>query len=49
MGDVCPQVNPLLPASDANRKLAEELGAAFSNPNFEAVAAEYLGGAVRIP
>ncbi|KAJ1311789.1 hypothetical protein OPQ81_010254 [Rhizoctonia solani] len=48
-GDVCPQVDPLLPASDANRKLAEELGNVFSNSSFEAVAAEYLGGAVRIP
>ncbi|CAE6427932.1 unnamed protein product [Rhizoctonia solani] len=47
--DVCPQVDPLQPASDANRKLAEELGAAFNDPNFEAVAAEYLGAAVRIP
>ncbi|KAF8761518.1 carboxypeptidase s [Rhizoctonia solani] len=34
-----PQVDPLQPASDANRKLAEELGAAFNDPNFEAVAA----------
>ncbi|CAE6428432.1 unnamed protein product [Rhizoctonia solani] len=48
-GDVCPQVNPLLPASDTNRKLAEELSTAFGDPSFEAVAAEYLGGAVRIP
>ncbi|CAE6419504.1 hypothetical protein ACGC1H_001911 [Rhizoctonia solani] len=49
VGDVCPQVDPLLPASDANRKLAEELGAVFGNSSFEAIAAEYLGGAVRIP
>ncbi|CUA77617.1 Gly-Xaa carboxypeptidase [Rhizoctonia solani] len=49
VGDVCPQVDPLLPASAANRKLAEELGAVFGNSDFEAIAAEYLGGAVRIP
>ncbi|KEP54141.1 gly-Xaa carboxypeptidase [Rhizoctonia solani 123E] len=49
VGDVCPQVDPLLPASDANRKLAEELGAVFGNSSFEAIAAAYLGGAVRIP
>ncbi|KAF8609702.1 carboxypeptidase S [Ceratobasidium sp. AG-I] len=47
--DVCPQVEPLAPASDANRKLANELGAAFADASFEAVAAEYLGAAVRIP
>ncbi|KAG9119676.1 hypothetical protein FRC07_005185 [Ceratobasidium sp. 392] len=47
--DVCPQVEPLSPSSDANRKLAEELDATFDDPSFEAVAAEYLGGAVRIP
>lgn len=47
--DVCPQVEPVVPSSDANRKLAEELGAAFTDPSFEAVAAEYLGAAVRIP
>ncbi|CAE6471865.1 unnamed protein product [Rhizoctonia solani] len=46
---VCPQVDPVVPASDANRKLAEELGNAFGDSSFEAVAAEYLGGAVRIP
>ncbi|KAG9075770.1 hypothetical protein FS749_012522 [Ceratobasidium sp. UAMH 11750] len=47
--NVCPQVEPLGPSSDANRKLADELGAAFADPSFEAVAAEYLGAAVRIP
>ncbi|KAG9103906.1 hypothetical protein FRC07_009899, partial [Ceratobasidium sp. 392] len=47
--NVCPQVEPLSPSSSANRKLADELGAAFTDPSFEAVAAEYLGGAVRIP
>lgn len=47
--DVCPQVEPLAPSSDANRKLAEELGAAFADSSFEAVAAEYLGAAVRVP
>ncbi|KAF8609703.1 carboxypeptidase S [Ceratobasidium sp. AG-I] len=47
--DVCPQVEPLALSSEVNRKLAEELGAAFSDPSFEAVAAEYLGAAVRIP
>ncbi|KAG8740081.1 hypothetical protein FRC10_004759 [Ceratobasidium sp. 414] len=46
---VCPQVEPLMPSSDTNRKLADELGAAFADPSFEAVAAEYLGAAVRIP
>ncbi|KAG8683469.1 hypothetical protein FRC11_013534 [Ceratobasidium sp. 423] len=47
--DVCPQVDPLLPASDVNRKLAEELNTVFGDSGFEAAAAEYLGGAVRIP
>lgn len=47
--DVCPQVEPLAPSSEANRKLAEELSSAFSDPSFEAEAAEYLGAAVRIP
>ncbi|KAG9076408.1 hypothetical protein FRC06_009519 [Ceratobasidium sp. 370] len=47
--NVCPQVEPLIPSSDANRKLADELGAAFADPSFEAVAAESLGAAVRIP
>ncbi|CAE6428447.1 unnamed protein product [Rhizoctonia solani] len=46
---VCPQGEPLLPSSDTNRKLAEELGVVLSDPSFEAVAAEYLGGTVRIP
>ncbi|CEL57390.1 Gly-Xaa carboxypeptidase [Rhizoctonia solani AG-1 IB] len=46
---VCPQVEPLLPSSDTNRKLAEELEVVLSDPSFEAIAAEYLGGAVRIP
>ncbi|KAG8689824.1 hypothetical protein FRC11_000339 [Ceratobasidium sp. 423] len=43
------KVDPLLPSSEANRKLVEELGAIFADPSFEEVAAEYLGGAVRIP
>ncbi|KAG8770390.1 hypothetical protein FRC12_004298 [Ceratobasidium sp. 428] len=47
--NICPQVEPLAPSSDVNRKLADELGAAFADPSFEAVAAEYLGAAVRIP
>ena len=47
--DMCPQMEPLAPSSEANHKLAEELGAAFSDPSFEAAAAEYLGAAVRIP
>lgn len=49
IADVCPQVDPLSPSSDRNRKLAEELGASFADSAFEAVAAEYLGAAVRIP
>ncbi|CAE7137047.1 unnamed protein product [Rhizoctonia solani] len=43
------KVDPLQPSSETNRKLADKLGAAFADPSFEAVAAEYLGGAVRIP
>lgn len=47
--NVCPQVEPRLPSSDANRKLSEELGVAFADSSFEAAAAEYLGAAVRVP
>ncbi|QRV76367.1 Gly-Xaa carboxypeptidase [Ceratobasidium sp. AG-Ba] len=47
--DVCVQVEPLSPKSEANRKLADELGAVFADASFKAVAAEHLGGAVRIP
>ncbi|CAE6427926.1 unnamed protein product [Rhizoctonia solani] len=42
-------VEPLAPTSNINRKLAENLEITLSDPSFEAVAAEYLGGAVRIP
>ncbi|KAH7345332.1 carboxypeptidase S [Rhizoctonia solani] len=49
LSNVCPQVDPLPPSSEVNRKLAEELGTVFADPSFEAIAAEYLGGAVRIP
>ncbi|KAL5641591.1 hypothetical protein ACGC1H_001910 [Rhizoctonia solani] len=49
LSNICPQVEPIQPSSETNRKLAEELGAAFADPSFEAIAAEYLGGAVRIP
>ncbi|QRV91202.1 Gly-Xaa carboxypeptidase [Ceratobasidium sp. AG-Ba] len=47
--DVCVQVEPLAPKTESNRKLANELGSAFADPSFEAVAAEYLGAAVRVP
>ncbi|QRV91200.1 Gly-Xaa carboxypeptidase [Ceratobasidium sp. AG-Ba] len=46
---ICAQVEPLGPTSETNRKIANELGAAFADPSFEAIAAEHLGGAVRIP
>ncbi|CAE6506079.1 unnamed protein product [Rhizoctonia solani] len=49
LSSICPQVDPLPPLSEVNRKLAEELGTIFADPDFEAVAAEYLGRAVRIP
>ncbi|EUC53662.1 gly-Xaa carboxypeptidase [Rhizoctonia solani AG-3 Rhs1AP] len=49
LSNVCPQVDPIQPSSETNRKLAEELGTTFADPSFEAIAAEYLGGAVRIP
>jgi hypothetical protein len=47
--DVCPQVEPLTPSSDTNRKLADDLEAVFANHSFKAIAAEHLGAAVRIP
>ncbi|KAF8707397.1 carboxypeptidase s, partial [Rhizoctonia solani] len=49
LSGVCLQVEPLAPTSNINRKLAENLEITLSDPSFEAVAAEYLGGAVRIP
>lgn len=45
--ELCPQVDQVLPVK--HKALWEDIGALYSSEFFKPKAAEYLGGAVRIP